>query len=270
MKNNSKMSSLKKSLVLAAITFGLTAGSAQTDSKSTELVDALNAVNGGYTKLAAKKDVQFTYIYDNMGAGKDVSTERHIFNGEHSWGSYTEHKRNVFPDKEGLAVQSLVHGKPALSLDGVEVTDEKAIGGTVFLRKVNFYWFTMMYKLKDPGTNYKHLGTEDINGVLYDKVSLMYSADVTKKEKNDEYILYFNPETHLIDQFYFSLPDWGINDPILKMTLAYEMIDGLLISTIRKSYGPDENGTYQQNGVYTFKDIKFDNGFTPEGFVQEF
>lgn len=270
MKNKSKMATLKKRLVLAAITFGLMTSSAQTDSKSTELLDALIAVNGGYTKLAAKKDVQFTYIYDNMDAGKDVSTERHIFDGEHSWGSYTEHKRNVFPDKEGLAVQSLVHGKPTLSLDGVEVTDEKAIGGTVFLRKVNFYWFTMMYKLKDPGTNYKYLGTEDVDGVLYDKVSLRYSADVTKKEKNDEYILYFNPETHLIDQFYFSLPDWGINEPILKMTLAYEIIDGMHISTVRKSYGPDENGTYQHNGVYTFKDIRFDNGFTPEDFTQKF
>ena len=250
--------------------FGLTFGNAQTDSKSAELVDALIAVNGGYKKLAAKKDVQFTYIYDNMDAGKDVSTERHIFNGEHSWGSYTEHKRNVLPDKEGLAVQSLVYGKPALSLDGVEVTDEKAIWGTVFLRKVNFYWFTMMYKLKDPGTNYKYLGTEDVDGITYDKVSLRYNADVTKKEKNDEYILYFNPDTHLIDQFYFSLPDWDINDPILKMTLEYEMIDGMHISTVRKSYGPDEKGEYHQNGVYTFKDIKFNNGFTPDDFIQKF
>ena len=47
MKNNSKMLSIKKSLVLATIAFSLTIGSAQTDSKSTELVDALIAVNGG-------------------------------------------------------------------------------------------------------------------------------------------------------------------------------------------------------------------------------
>lgn len=261
---------LKKGLITSAIVFGFMTSNAQTDAKSAELLDAMIAVNGGYLKLAAKKDVQFTYIYDNMDVGKDVSTERHIFNGEHSWGSYTEHKRNVLPNKEGLAVQSLVNGKPTLSLDGVEVTDEKAIGATVFLRKVNFYWFTMMYKLKDPGTNYKYLGTEEVDGILYDKASLVYSADVTKKEKNDEYILYFNPETHLIDQFYFSLPDWGINAPILKMTLSYEMIDEVLISTVRKSYGPDKNGKYQQNGVYTFKDIKFDNGFESEDFIQKF
>ncbi len=264
------MNTLKKSLLLLAITFALNVGVAQTDSKSAQLVNALVAVNGGYEKLASKKDVQFTYIYDNFDNGRDVSTERHIFNGEHSWGSYKEHKRNVLPEKEGLAVQSLVNGKPTLSLDGMEITDEKALGGTVFLRKVNFYWFTMMYKLKDPGTNYKHLGTEEINGILYDKVSLTYNADVTKKEKNDEYILYFNPKTHLIDLFFFSLPDWGINEPILKMTLDYEVVDGLYISTVRKSYGPNEKGEYQLNGAYTFKDITFNNGFKSEDFVQKF
>ena len=264
------MNKLKKSLLLLAITCVLNIGFAQTDSKSAQLIDALVAVNGGYKKLASKKDVQFTYIYDNFDNGRDVSTERHIFNGEHSWGSYKEHKRNVLPEKEGLAVQSLVNGRPTLSLDGMEITDEKALGGTIFLRKVNFYWFTMMYKLKDPGTNYKHLGTEEINDLIYDKVSLTYNADVTKKEKNDEYILYFNPKTHLIDLFFFSLPDWGINEPILKMTLDYEVVDGLYISTVRKSYGPNEKGEYQLNGAYTFKDITFNNGFKPEDFVQKF
>jgi len=264
------MNTLKKSLLLLAIFSALNASIAQTDSKSTQLIDALVAVNGGYEKLASKKDVQFTYIYDNFDQGRDVSTERHIFHGEHSWGSYKEHKRNVFPDKEGLAVQSLVHGKPTLSLNGKEIKDEKALGATVFLRKVNFYWFTMMYKLKDPGTNYKYLGTEEINGNQYDKVSLIYDADVTKKEKNDEYILYFNPKTHLIDLFFFSLPDWGINEPILKMTLNYEVVNGLYISTVRKSFGPNDKGEYQQNGAYTFKDITFNNGFKPEDFVQKF
>lgn len=237
-----------------------------TDSKSLELLDALIGVNGGYERIAAKKDVQFHYVYDNFDKGKDVSTERHIFDGEHSWASYKQHDLNVMPGQKGVAVQSLVDGTPALTLDGKPITDSKAIGGTVFLRKVNFYWFTMMYKLKDPGTNYKYLGTEKIGDITYDKVSLTYNADVTKKEKNDEYILFFNPKTHLIDQFYFSLPDWGIDKPILKMTLTYETIDGIIISTVRKGYMPSETGDYMPIGVYTFSDIKFTNGFKKEDF----
>lgn len=236
------------------------------DAKSEALLNALVGVNGGYKNIASKKDVQFTYIYDNLDKGRDVSTERHIFHGEHSWGSYKEHARNVLPNQKGTAVQSLVDGKPALTLDGKQITDEKAIGGTVFLRKVNFYWFTMMYKLKDAGTNYKYLGTEKVNDVVYEKVSLKYDGAITKKEKNDEYILYFNPNTHLIDLFYFSLPDWGIDKPILKMTLEYEVVDGLYLTTVRKSYGPNEKGEYNLGGIYTFKDIKFNNGFKAEDF----
>jgi hypothetical protein len=261
---------MKQTTVLFVLALAIGSGNflngQQADAKSKELLNAMTEVNGGYQKIAAKKDVQFTYIYDNMDKGRDVSTERHIFNGEQSWGSYEEHKRNVLPGQEGLAVQALVNGKPALTLDGNPITDQKALDGTVFLRKVNFYWFTMMYKLKDPGTNYKYLGTEKVDDITYDKVSLTYDADITKKEKNDEYILYFNPDTHLVDLFYFSLPDWGINDPILKMTLTYEIVDGIYLTTVRESYVPNEKGEYALNGRYTFKNIKFNNGFKAEDF----
>jgi len=237
------------------------------DEKSKSLIEAMVLVNGGYQNLAGKKDVKFKYVYDNYDAGKDVSLERHIINGEHSWASYKIHQRNVLPKQKGTALQALVDGTPMLTLDGKVITNEKALAGTVFLRKVNFYWFTMMYKLQDPGTNYKYLGTEVANGITYDKVSLSYDSDITKKEKNDAYILYFNPDTHLVDWFYFSLPDWGINEPILKMTLEYKIVDGLYISTVRKSFAPNEKGEYQNNGTYTFSKIKFNNGFKKEDFI---
>lgn len=254
------------SILLAfAVTFSIHAQN--TDAKSAALLEALVAENGGYQALAAKKDVQFHYVYDNFDKGKDVSTERHIFHGEHSWASYEQHDLNVLPGTKGTAIQSYVDNKPALTIDGKAITDEKAIGGTVFLRKVNFYWFTMMYKLKDPGTNYKYLGTEKVGDITYNKVSLIYDADITKKEKNDEYILYFNPDTHLVDQFYFSLPDWGIEKPILKMTLIYEKVDGILVPAVRKGFMPNETGGYVPIGVYTFSDITFNNGFKKEDFL---
>lgn len=261
----SQIKSILASLIVAFVC-SLTINAQNTDEKSAGLLDALVAINGGYETLAAKKDVQFHYVYDNFDKGKDVSIERHIFDGEHSWASYEQHDLNVMPGTKGTAIQSYVDNTPALTLDGKAITDDKAIGGTVFLRKVNFYWFTMMYKLKDPGTNYKYLGTEKIGEITYDRVSLIYDADITKKEKNDEYILYFNPNTHLVDQFYFSLPDWGIDKPILKMTLAYETIDGILVSTVRKGFMPSETVDYVPIGVYTFSKITFNNGFNKEDF----
>ncbi len=257
---------LKIRLLSLLFLFTIASKAQSGDEKSLDLLNSLVKVNGGYAHLASKKDVQFNYLYDNFKAGKDVSLERHIFDGEHSWASYDHHDRNVLPKQKGKAIQSLVNGKPALTLEGKPIIDEKALGGTVFLRKVNFFWFTMMYKLQDPGTNYKYLGTEKVNDILYDKVSLKYDAGVTKKEKNDEYILYFNPNTHLVDLFYFSLPDWGINDPILKMTLEYEKVDNVYISTIRKSYAPNKKGEYTMNGQYIFSNIKFNNGFKSEDF----
>lgn len=255
-------------LTLVCVTSALSL-KAQTfaDEKSKTLINALVAVNGGYQKIDAKQDVEFKYVYDNFDKGKDISLERHIFDGEHSWGSYETHQLNVLPNQKGTALQALVDSEPMLTLDGEKVTDEKALLGTVFLRKVNFYWFTMMYKLKNPGTSYKYLGTEEIDGINYDKVSLTYDASITEKKQNDEYILYFNPETHLVDLFFFSLPAMGINAPIIKMTLEYELIDGLYISTVRNSYVPNKSGAYQLNGTYTFSKIKFNNGFKKSDFI---
>ncbi|MDO7136324.1 hypothetical protein [Algibacter lectus] len=249
--------------ILLMFAFTLSIQAQNTDAKSLELLNALESVNGGYAKLASKKDVQFNYVYDGLEKGKDISLERLIFNGEHSWASYSQHDLYVLPGKKGTATQSLVDGKPSIALDGVTVTDPKAIGGTVFIRNVNFYWFSMMYKLKDDGTNYKYLGTEKVGEVTYDKVSLIYSSDITKKEQNDEYILYFNPNTHLVDQFLFSLPAMGIAKPILKMVLTYENIDGIMVSTVRKGYMP----TGESMGVFTFSEVKFNNAFKKEDFL---
>ena len=246
----------------------LTFGNAQTDSRSKALLDKHTAVIGKYEDLSSKKDVQFKYVYDNFDKGKDVSVEKIIFDGEHTWASYSQHERNVLPGQEGVALQSLVMGKPQLTLDGKMITDEKAMGGTVFIREVNVFWFSMIYKLQDAGTIHEYMGTEKVNGMEYDKVMLTYNNSVTGKPADDSYILYFNPETHMIDQFFFSLPALGVNEPIIKMTVDYEKIDGIYVPTSRKSYAPNpETGKYMINGEYTMSDVKFSNKFKVKDFI---
>ena len=243
-------------------------GNAQTDSKSKALLNNLSSVIGDYKKFNKKKDVQFHYVYDNFDQGKDISDEKIIFNGEHSWGSYSQHDRNVLPGTGGVVVQSLVHGKPQITHNGKMITDKEAIGGTVFLREVNTFWFKMIYKLQDHGTNHKYMVTENVDGINYEKVLLTYYNAVTGKQADDQYILYFNPKSHMIDLFYFSLPAFGINDPILKMTMDYQKIEGIYIPTVRKSYAPNpDTGEYAINGEYTFSNIKFKNKFKPEDFL---
>jgi len=237
------------------------------DAKSQLLYDALKKENGGLKKLAKKKDVEYTYFYNDKSKGTDKSTERYIFNGEQSWAKYTKHPVNVLPDQKGIAVQSLVDNVPMLTLDGKKITDPKAIGGTVFLRQVNLYWFAMMYKLQDPSTISKYIGQEEFKGKTYDKVNLSYDSKLTGKEVNDEYVLYFNPETHLVDLFYFSLPVRGINKPIIRMECDYEEIDGILLTTKRRAYAPDQEGKYNLIGEYTSKNVKFKNKFKKADFM---
>ena len=254
-------------LLVSLFLMSFTVGNAQTDSKSKALLDNLTSVIGDYKKLMSKKDVQFHYVYDNFDKGKDISDEKIIFNGEHSWASYSQHDRNVMPGKGGVVQQSYINGVPQITHDGKIITDKDAVGATVFIRQVNIFWFSMIYKLQDNGTNHKHMGTEKVNGIYYDKVMLTYNNAVTGKPADDKYILYFNPNTHMIDLFFFSLPAFGINEPVIKMTMEYKKIDGIYIPTERKSYAPNpETGEYSLNGQYTFSKIKFKNKYKAKDF----
>jgi len=225
------------------------------NDKSIQLIQAMEKVNGGWSSLLKLKDVEYTYKYDDKSKGIDMSTERYIFQDESSWAEYNQHDVNVITVK-----QSLVNGNPKIMMDGKKITDQAAVGGTAFLRHANFYWFTMMYKLNDPNAVHTYLGKENVNGVNYDKVNIKYQG--TGKAADDEYVLFFNPSTHLVDQFYFSLPAMGINDPIIKMELKYKKIKGVYIATHRKGFFPDGKGGHVLGGEYTSSNIKFNNGFT--------
>ena len=257
-------SKLIAALLLVTVFFNFTITENNTDDpKSKALIKALYKANGGWAKLAALKDVQYTYVYNDAKKGTDISIERYIFSDETSWGKYTKHEANVMPDiTEGIVKQCYMGGQSMISHDGNMIKDPAAIGGTEFLRRANYFWFTMMHKLDDPGAVHKYLGQETVNGINYDKMSLSYNAASTGKEVNDEYILYFNPKTSMVDIFYFSLPALGVNQPALKMELEYTRIKGIPVSTTRKVSFPDDKGNYAVGLEQTTKDVKFNNGFT--------
>ena len=231
------------------------------------IIQAIGEASGGWNTVWDLKDVEYAYNYEYPDGKKDVSLERYIFDGEHSWGKYSLHEINVTPAGKEIIIQKFGDGKTSASIDGKEITDEKALGATTFLREVNYYWFLMNFKIGDPGTIYKYLGQEEVDGKKYDKVSVAYDAEKTGKEANDSYILYVNPETKLVDQFYFSLPAWKINDPVLLMKVEYTEIDGVQVSTTRYAYLPDgKTGEYPETPSITQKttNVKFNNGFKAE------
>ena len=262
------MKTIQTLLLIAAISFGLTAQSS--DAKAVKLLADVEAALGGWNKLYGMNDVQYTYDYTYPGMNKtDLSTERYIFEGEHSWAKYTRHDINVAPEMKGDVTQAYVNGQPYAMANGKLSKDETMVGTAGFLRKANYFWMTMFYKFDDPGVIAKHTGTETVNGTRYDVVNVTYDAAKTGKEMNDEYILYINPKTKLVDRFFFSLPAMGVGAPVILMELDYEMVNGVKLATKRRIYQPGADGQLPEtpNLVQTLSDVKFNNGFTANDFM---
>ena len=224
-------------------------------NKGHELVYKMTQETGSYQDLLNLNDIVFNYTYRTPDQKEDVSIESYIFNGELSHGSYLKHERTL-PNLKGKMQQGY-NGKDFwLKMDGQELTDSNAIESVTFTRKTNFYWFAMMQKLLDPGIKYEYLGQNNIEGKLYDIVKITFNTadDVA----SDTYQLYINPETHLVDQFLFTVVSKNVTDPIL-MRVTYENVEGILLSTYRKYTKSDwEANVLKDAWVEEItKDIKF-------------
>ena len=232
------------------------------------LLKAVAHAHGGWGDLWKKQDVQYTYDYRTPDGKADVSMERYIFKNEASFGKYTQHDINVMPGEKGEVVQYFNGEETTVMVDGEKAEDPQLLGVSDFLRRANYFWFTMPYKLTDKGTIITYQGQEDYNGTTYDKVHVTYDPEITGKEQNDIYVLYVNPETKLIDRFFFSLPFLGVNDPVIIANYDYEDVDGQLIATKRTYFLPSEQGYADEpNIVQTLTDVKFNNGFTNENMM---
>ena len=264
-----KFTPMKKSwIVLPALLVFMGLVNAQ-QPDPTQLITEMEQATGGWDKLYALKDVEFSYDYLSPQQGvRDLSTERYIFEGEHSWAKYSTHQINVLPDQSGEVIQSLVNSKPTISHQGKLLTDPQLLGATDFLRRANYFWFTMNFKLNDPGTIHEYVGEEKMGGNTYHKVRVTYNSGKTGKEQNDGYLLYINEDTHLVDQFYFSLPAMGVNEIAIKMKVEYETLNGVKLPVKRTIYMPGSDGKFsaEPSLIQTSTNIKFSNGFTPEDF----
>lgn len=280
---NNTTSMTAKFLALIALTGGLTACSSGASSepnesfenveqtfqnKAHELVYEMVQTTGTYGDLLKKKDVIYTYSYTTPDGKNDRSTEKYLFKGELSYGLYVNHERTL-PELTGEIEQSWDGSEFWLKNEGELIEDEKALDRVKFNRSTNFYWFTMMQKLLDPGIKYELLNDETVDGVDYNVVKIMF---VTNDEKpTDIYQLYINKETSLVDQFLFTVADFGKMEIPNLMRMEYEEIDGMMIPTKRKY----KKSTWKADVTdepwieVLWSDIKFNNGLTKENFKKE-
>ncbi len=154
--------------------------------------------------------------------------ETYVFDGELSSGIYSKHSL-LAPD--GGKVVEGYDGKDAwVKINDKLITEEKPNGVARFLRKTNYYWFSMLFKLQDAGVNLTHAGTKKVEGRDYDLIKMTFGDKVG--DAQDTYVLYVNQKTKLIDQFLFTVIGFGVKDPFL-MKLHYETVNGIRIPTER-------------------------------------
>ena len=227
-----------------------------------ELVYQMTQKVGDYSKLASKKDVVYTYTYRIPDGKTDIITEKYIFNDELSYGAYQKHERTL-PDLEGLIEQGYDGNEFWIKLNGAPLNDAAALKKVAFNRPTNFYWFAMMQKLLDPGLQYEYLKEQTINNTTYDVIKVSFNTS----KPSDIYQLYINKETKLVDQFLFTVMDFGRTEPML-MIMEYEQVEDLLIPTKRKykKSNWDAEVTEEPWILINWTDIKFNNGLTKADF----
>lgn len=231
-----------------------------------ELITKVVEANGGKNALHKLKDVSYDYTFIVKDNGlADVSNERYIFDGEVSYAQYTKRQVYVLPQMSGETYTQFFNGRTTVSkIDGKVITEEQpAYIGHIF-RKTNYYWFTMMFKLLDPGVNHKMLPSRDVDGVAY-KIVEMTFGDNIGDSSNDKYILYINPKTYLIDQFLYNATGFGLTEPNI-VKAKYEKIDGVYLSTHRKYASADWDGNVLKESwtEQLTKNVKFNNGYDLE------
>lgn len=220
---------------------------------------------GNYEQLRKKKDVTYTYTYQTPDGKTDVSTEKYIFNGELSYGAYKQHERTL-PNLKGLIEQGYDGQEYWLKHNGELLNDDTYLKRVKFNRPTNFYWFTMFQKLLDPGLNYENLGEETINDKLYNVVKITFQSDNDKP--TDIYQLYINKNTKLVDQFLFTVADFGKMEIPFLMKLQYKKVDDLLIPTTRQY----KESTWKADVTdkpwikVNWTDIKFNNNLSIQDF----
>jgi hypothetical protein len=227
-------------------------------NKGHELVYQMAQVTGDYEDLKNLKDVVYEYTYRTPDQKEDVSIESYIFDGELSHGKYIKHERTL-AKVEGSIEQGFNSSDFWIKIDGKESLDSNHIAAVSFTRKTNFYWFAMMQKLLDPNINYEYLGQDSAMGKSYELVKVTFKTE--DNTPTDTYQLYLNPETHLVDQFLFTVVSKGVNDPIL-MRVTYEQFDGVQMPTYRKYTKSDWNANVIKDMWVEeiSKEMKFNQG----------
>lgn len=176
--------------------FSALTASAQTASAQPTAADVAGQVMqalGGKEAWDATRFLRFTF------AGRrthhwDKWSGRHRLEGQSPEGQ----KYVVLHDLNSREGEVWLDGQKA-EADAAKEWLDRAYGAWIN----DTYWLLMPYKLQDPGVNLTYEGTEQIEGMTYDKLHLTFgNVGLTP---GDEYWAYINRDTHLMDRWAYLL-----------------------------------------------------------------
>jgi len=229
-----------------------------------QLVSDMIETVGGKADFHQLKNVNYDYEYINTKAPMTLkSHETYIFHKERSHAAYSI---NTVTAPDGQKVTEGFDGKEAwITLDGKLSEDEQANNFARFMRKTNYYWFTMYFKLLDEGVNHEYLGSKKVNGKDYDMIKVTFGDGIG--DAQDIYVLFINKATKLVDQFLFTVMSFQMAEPQL-MVMEYETIDGIRIGSKRKYIEADWEGNIKGKEWVTtnWTNIKFNTEIDPALF----
>lgn len=198
------------------------------DPEAMEIANHVLAALGGQEAWERARYIRFTFNRGNVGLGKARYTL--------TWDKWTGRYRLEGTAQEGLPYVVLMNvntrdGEAYLDgsrLEGKEL--EKYLTQAFSVWTGETYWLLMPYKLKDPGVILAYDGEEEIRDVNYDK--LYISFDNVGLKPGDQFWVYVNKETHLVDRWRFVLEDGYEGDYWWKDWRKY---GPLLLSSIRET-----------------------------------
>ena len=234
--------------LLALASLGVQAQTAKEIIQQT--VDAV----GGKGNFYAQKDVTYTIHYRTPPGENAIEfkgKETYNFNGELSHGNYELHSIT------GVGEEGYDGHEFWAKKGGVVVENEQIKGVARFLRKTNYYWFSMFFKLQDDGVVHEKIEDRTVDGHSYYCIKMTFEGNVG--DSQDTYILYVNKETKLIDRFLFNITGFGITEPNMMSFDGWETINGVKIPTARKYIKADwEGNILEKSYTYTnWTNIKF-------------
>ena len=227
-------------------------------NKGHELVYKMVQKVGDYQMLSKHKDVVYTYTYQTPDGKADISSEKYIFDGELSYGEYRQHQRTL-ADLEGTIEQGYDGTEYWLKHNGEGIEDEASLKRVAFNRPTNFYWFAMLQKLLDPALNYEYIEEKKVGDTMYDIVKVSFVS--TEEKPTDIYQVFINKETLLMDQFLFTVADYGVMETPFLMQVKYEKVDDIWIPTKRQYKKSTWDADVDEKPWIhvTWSDIKFNN-----------